>query len=373
MRAKELLAGLDWVLIGAALLLVFFGLAMLFSSTTAEALTSSRFMRQLISLAIATGMAVIVVKVPYHSLARYAIPLYVVGLVGLLAVLLTAQIIRGTASRLTISGFQLQPSEFMKIGVVIMLAWLFSRVAAVRSWHISLSAVVVGIPAGLVLLEPDLGVAAMMFGLWVAVLIFVGVRWYILTGIGALGLLGMAAGWFYFFADYQKARLLVFINPTSDQLGAGYNIVQSIVAFGSGRLFGRGLGHGPQSQLQFLPERHTDFVLASIGEELGFFGVAVVVLLYAIILWRILRIARITQDPFGQLLAIGVFFLLAIGLTVSAGMNMGLLPVTGIPLPLVSYGGSNLVSTFVLLAIVESVYVYSKWVQEPPREFSQLG
>jgi len=145
-----------------------------------------------------------------------------------------------------------------------------------------------------------------------------------------------------------------------------------MVALGSGGWLGRGLGHGPQSQLQFLPERHTDFFLASLGEELGLLGVAVVLSLYTIVLWRILRVARTTQDKFGRLLAVGVFGLLLVSLLVGGGMNMGILPVTGIPLPLLSYGGSNLVSTFMLLGIVQSVYAYSKWVQAPPVEISQL-
>ena len=150
-------------------------------------------------------------------------------------------------------------------------------------------------------------------------------------------------------------------------------MVQSIVALGSGRLFGRGLGHGPQSQLKFLPEQHTDFIFASIGEELGFVGVTVVIILYAILLWRILVIARTTQDLFGQLLCVGTFLVFLLSFVVAVGMNMGLLPVTGIPLPLVSYGGSNLLSTFVLLGIVQSVRVYSKWVQAPPGEISSFG
>ncbi|MAF80995.1 rod shape-determining protein RodA [bacterium] len=372
MKLRELVRSLDWLLIGAALLLVMVGLAMLFSSTSAETLSSSRFVRQVFSLGVALVVGFLVVRLPYHNLSRYAGLLYGLGLAGLVAVFLTAQVIRGATSRLSVSDFQLQPSEFMKIAVVIFLAWVFSRDTVVRGRALIVSAAAVAIPAIFILLEPDLGVAAMLVAVWVALLIFIGVRWYLVASIGVLGAIGFLAGWFGLFADYQKARLLVFLYPARDPLGAGYNIVQSIVALGSGRLFGRGLGHGPQSQLQFLPERHTDFVLASIGEELGFVGILVVVILYAIVLWRIALIARTTRDQFGQLLAVSVFLLMVIGFVVSAGMNMGLLPVTGIPLPLVSYGGSNLLSTFVLLAIVESVHVYSKWVQAPPTDISQL-
>ena len=371
MKVSELMRSMDWLLLGASLLLVLVGLAMLFSSTSAGELTSSRFVRQVLSLVIALTVGFLVVRLPYHSLTRYAGFLYGLGIASLVIVLLTAQVIRGTASRLTVSGFQLQPSEFMKIAVVVLLAWVFAK-SGDRGRQVLFSALVVAIPAALILLEPDLGVAAMLGALWISMLVFIGVRWYLLAGIGVLGAVGFLVGWFGFFAEYQKARLLVFLDPDRDPLGAGYNIVQSIVALGSGRLLGRGLGHGPQSQLQFLPERHTDFVLASIGEELGFIGVLLVIIMYGIVLWRIARIARSTQDAFGQLMTVGIFLLLVISFVVSAGMNMGLLPVTGIPLPFVSYGGSNLLSTFVLLAIVQSVHVYSKWVQAPPRELSQL-
>jgi len=372
MKFSELVQELDWVLLGASLLLVAVGMAMLFSSTEASLVVSSRFMRQLISLGVALVAFVLVVRVPYHALERHIGKLYVAGILGLLAVLLTAQVIRGTASRLTVSGFQLQPSEFMKIAVVVALAWVFSRPRRNEGKALVVSALAALVPAGLILLEPDLGVAALLILLWSALLVFVGTSWYIVGGVGVLGVVGVLVGWFGFFADYQKARLLVFLDPTRDPLGAGYNILQSIVALGSGGWYGRGLGRGPQSQLEFLPERHTDFVLASIGEELGFVGVLLVVVLYGIVLWRVVTIARTTRDPFGQLIAVAVFLLLVIGFVVSAGMNMGILPVTGIPLPLVSYGGSNLLSTFVLLALAQSVHVYSRWVQAPPSEITHF-
>ena len=221
-------------------------------------------------------------------------------------------------------------------------------------------------------LEPDIGEAALIITLWVAMMIFIGTPWRYLFSFGFLGAIGFWAAWYWMFVDYQKARIITFIDPTSDPLGAGYNVMQSIVALGSGGLLGRGLGHGPQSQLKFLPEQHTDFILASIGEELGFIGIALVFFLYTILLWRILKIARITQDPFGQYLAVGAFIMLLTSFFVSPGMNMGLLPVTGIPLPMVSFGGSNMVSTFIMLAVIQSIHVHGKWVQKPPSEITHL-
>ncbi|MEX1997494.1 MAG: rod shape-determining protein RodA [Candidatus Andersenbacteria bacterium] len=371
MRLREVIRSLDWVLVGAALLLVCIGLAMLFSATyTQQGLFSSRFMRQGAAFIGALGAALLVTRIPYHTFSRYAPTLYVVGLAGLVIVYLTAQVIRGTASRLSVIGLQLQPSEFMKVTLVVILAWLIARRGQLDRWTLLFTSVIVGLPVALIMLEPDLGVAILLLAVWVALIVFMGLSWRAVSALGIASVAAIAIAWRWLFVEYQKDRLLVFLDPTSDPLGAGYNIVQSIVALGSGRLAGRGLGHGPQSQLQFLPEQHTDFILASIGEELGFVGVSVVIILYVVLLWRILHIARSTRDLFGQLLAVGSFLVLFVSFVVSVGMNMGLLPVTGIPLPLVSYGGSNLVSTFLLLAIVESVHVHSKWVQPPPVEIS---
>ena len=372
MRTREILQSVDWVLAGAVFLLVGVSLAMLFSSTYTVELFSSRFLRQALAAGVGLGIGFIILRIPYHSWQRYALPIYGVAVGALVAVYFAGQVIRGTASRFEFGDFQVQPSEFVKIALIIALAWLLASRDRLGWRGVVLSGLLVLIPSGLILLEPDLGVAALLLALWGMLLIFRGLPWLAVFALGVAGSLGFAAAWFWMFADYQRERLLVFLDPTRDPFGAGYNILQSIVAFGSGRLLGRGLGHGPQSQLEFLPERHTDFILSSIGEELGFVGVVVVLALYAIVLWRILRIARSTQDGFGQLLAVGTFVLLLTSLVVSAGMNMGLLPVTGIPLPLLSYGGSNLVSTFVLLAIVESVRVYSKWVQASPTEITHL-
>jgi rod shape determining protein RodA len=372
MRLGELFVRLDWLLLGAVLLLVILGLAALFSSADTAQILSSRFFRQLIAAGLGLLVIVIVARIPYHILPTYSALLYSIGLVGLLSVYFTAQVIRGAASRLEIGGFQIQPSEFMKVALVIMLAVVLARRTRFTWRMLGTVALIVILPVGLVLLEPDVGVAALLLSFWVGLIFFAGLPWRAVSALAVLGAVAGGAAWQWFFADYQKARLLVFLDPTRDPLGAGYNVVQSIIALGSGQLWGRGLGHGPQSQLQFLPERHTDFILASLGEELGFVGLLIIFILYSIVLWRIARIARTTRDPLGQLLCSGVFLLLFISLAVSGGMNMGLLPVTGIPLPLLSYGGSNLLSTFVLIGIVQSVHVYSKWVQAPPKEISAL-
>lgn len=355
-----------------ALLLTAIGLAMFFSATYTVGPVSPFFVRQGITALIGIVAYLLISRFPYHSLRRLAIPLYVIGIASQLFVGVTGRIIRGTVSRLELFGFQIQPSEFMKIFLVIVLAWLLSRTqrATPRTFFISL--ILMSVPFFLLLSEPDLGMAVLLLTIWAGMLVFWGLPGRVIGMLMLVGLLIFGAGWQWVFRDYQKARITSFLHPASDRLGAGYNVTQSIVALGSGRLFGRGLGHGPQSQLKFLPERHTDFILASIGEELGFVGILVVVMLYTVMVWRIVSIGVLTNDAFGQLLCAGAGIIFITSLAVSAGMNMGLVPVTGIPLSFVSYGGSNLLASFALLGIVESVRIHSRFAQSAPIEISYM-
>ncbi len=368
MSVREIIASFDWVLTSALLLLVSVSLAMLLSTDQGDQLISPLFLRQSVSLALGATVYFLVSLFPYHLLRRYAVTIYLLGLVVMVAVSRLGSVIHGTVSRLEFMGVQIQPSEFMKVALAVVLAWLFAKFRPESRRPFVLSFLLVGLAAAIVVMEPDVGVATLMLLLWAGLIIFMGISWRTVVLLGLGGAAGFAAAWRWLFAAYQKARLITFVNPKGDPLGAGYSVTQSIIALGSGHVFGRGLGHGPQSQLKFLPERHTDFILASIGEELGFIGVMLVVILYVILLWRIMQIGRITRDAFGQYLAVGAFLLLLISFFVSAGMSMGLLPVTGIPLPLLSYGGSNLVSTLILIGIVQSVHLYSRWVKHPPEE-----
>lgn len=373
MRLGEVLRSIDWVMLGAASLLVMINLAMLFSSAFHEgSFVGSRFSKQLLAFGISAAIAIAVARLPYHSFKPYVFVFFGLGVSLLLLVSVSGGAIKGAISRFSFGGFQLQPSEFIKISLVLVVAWLIDRRAA--SWRlVFISAIFIGLPVILIALEPDIGVASLIMMFWGVMLIYSGLSRLILIMLGLSGSLGAWMAWLWVLRPYQKARLLIFLNPLRDPLGAGYNIVQSIVAFGSGRILGRGIGYGPQSQLQFLPERHTDFILASVGEELGFSGVVLITVLYFIVLWRIFSIARTTRDSFGRALCTGAFVFILISFVVSAAMNMGLLPVTGIPMPFVSYGGSNLLSTFMLLGIVQSVRVYSKWVQAPPIELSEFS
>lgn len=372
MKLRRILPSVDWTLITSALLLVCIGLAMFASTADTEGAISPFLLRQGIALCIGVVIAVITMKVPYHSWRNVAPILFAVGLVGQLFVLGAGRIIRGTVSRLDILGFQIQPSEFVKVALVLVLAWLFARYKALGIKQVVTTGLLLLLPVVLVMQEPDLGMAALMSAVWFGMIVIFGVPWRALVVVLLLGSIVSAVAWQTVLLDYQKERVLTFLHPTADPLKSGYNVTQSIIALGSGQVFGRGLGHGPQSQLKFLPERHTDFILASVGEELGFVGIALVATLYGVLLWRIMHIARTTRDPFGQAIAVGGFFLLLIGFIVNAGMNMGMLPVTGIPLPFISYGGSNLITSCFLLGLIESVKIHSRFTQAGPAELDSL-
>lgn len=370
MRFRFLPSGVDYVLIGAVLLLAGIGLAMLASAADSGATISPLFFRQAIALILGLVGMWFIAKIPYHSL-RVLIPfLFAGGILVQFFLVVVGRTIRGTVSRLDFFGFQIQPSEFIKVMVVLLLALVLAKYKHVGIRALALSGALTALPVFLVLREPDFGMAALILALWASLLVVFGLSWKLFGTIVVIGSIVFVGAWQVFLLDYQKERIMTFLHPTADPLRSGYNVTQSIIALGSGEILGRGLGHGPQSQLKFLPERHTDFILASVGEELGFVGVALVVALYSVVLVRIIMIVRATRDPFGQLIASGVFLVFIIGFTVNAGMNMGILPVTGIPLPLISYGGSNLFASCILLGLALSVKVHGKFSRHAPAELS---
>jgi rod shape determining protein RodA len=223
-----------------------------------------------------------------------------------------------------------------------------------------ITALLAGVPALLVLVEPDLGSALVIGAVWVGILLVSPISKARLAIVFLILGVMAAVGWRFVLHDYQRNRLEAFLNPNLDPQGQGYNVRQAIVAVGSGQWFGRGLGKGLQSQLKFLPERQTDFIFATASEEIGFVGSSLLVLLYILMLWRIALVARRARDDLGKYLAYGIFFLLFFQVTVNISMNMGLAPVTGIPLPLLSYGGSSLIMTFLALGIVHNISWQSK-------------
>jgi rod shape determining protein RodA len=284
--------------------------------------------------------------------------LFLGGVFLLLAVLIFGKINRGTAGWISFGFFNFQPVEFFKVIAAVMLAKYFSLNAKTirASKHILISAVPVFFSVALILLQPDLGSSLIIIGAWVGILLLSGTRKRYLIILLIVGLLLSVASWNFFLRDYQKERIRVLIHPEGDPLGAGYNAFQSTVAVGSGGLWGKGLGHGSQSQLNFLPEKHTDFIFAVIAEEMGFVGANFVLILLAVILARLFSISRESKDNFGKLLVGTIAVIIFIQIIVNIGMNIGIVPVAGIPLPLLSYGGSSLVSTLAMLGIAESVH-----------------
>ena len=284
---------------------------------------------------------------------KYSIHIYLVCVLLLVAVLIAGVEIRGANRWISLGSLRLQPSEIAKIATIILLATFYTGRSTVNLLtHLSSFALILP-PFVLIAAQPDIGSAVSLIAIWLAISFISGLKYRHIILLVAAALVTLPLT-YNLLAPYQKERLATYINPQGDPLGAGYNIIQSKIAIGSGQLLGRGPGQGSQSQLKFLPEAESDFIFAAIVEQLGFLVGAVIIGSFGLILARIIA-AREDLDRFATLLAIGTASLIAYQATVNIGMNMGLIPVTGITLPLVSYGGSSLVSTLILLGIILSI------------------
>ena len=252
----------------------------------------------------------------------------------------------------------IQPSEFSKLIMIICTAALLSdRIGKLNTWRSLLPiALFVGIPFLLVLKQPDLGTSLVFLAIALGMLFISNIKMSLLRNASIVGIILAPIGW-HFLKDYQKSRILVFLDPNADPFGAGYHIIQSKIAIGSGELFGKGLFQGTQSQLNFLPENHTDFIFSVIGEELGFLGCLFILFLYFILIYRGLITAKECKDPFGMLLATGIVSMWAFQILVNVGMTCGIMPVTGIPLPFMSYGVSALTTNMMAMGILMSIYM----------------
>lgn len=279
-------------------------------------------------------------------------------LVGILALLLVAtHAVMGAKSWFTFGGFSLQPADPGKILFIALIAKYFSRrhmeIGDFR--HIVVSGIYAAVPILLILLEPDLGTAAIFIMIWFGTILVSGISKKHLLIVGVSGLTLMTFLWFFGLHDYQRARIVTFVNPAADIHGKGYNAYQATVAAGSGQVFGKGIGYGTQSKLKFLPEYETDFIFAAFAEEWGFIGVVLVLILYALILARLVNIAQRSATNFDSFFTIGVLIMLMSHIFIHAGINLGLLPVTGTTIPFMSYGGSHLLMEFAALGIVTSL------------------
>ena len=322
--SKRLLRRTDVTLILAAAAIVVMSLVIIGSATHVNTPSEERYwfvQRQGISIIVDIAIAAFLMNFDYKILQRYGNHFYVFNLVLLVLVMLVGQTALGAQRWIALGPISIQPSEFSKLIMIIALAAMIEKRDKIDS-------------------------IGMVFA--------AGIRLRLLFGIFAAGLAAMPVLW-HFLKDYQKMRIMVFMDPNVDPLGAGYHIIQSKIAIGSGMLFGKGLFGGTQSQLNFLPENHTDFIFSVVGEELGFVGCTVLLLLYLIVLWRGIRIAQNASDTFGRLLAVGITSMIAFHVLVNVGMTMGIMPVTGIPLPLMSYGVSSLTTNIMAIAILLNI------------------
>lgn len=348
---------MDGPLVTGLALTAVYGLVVL-DSASAESLPM--VLRTGMRLVFGTAVMLALARVSPNFLRRTAPWLYFIG-VGLLLIVAVAGHVRLGAQRwLNLGIIRFQPSELMKLAVPMMCAWyLHERPLPPRWPTLLLLAAIILVPVGLVAKEPDLGTAALIAAAGLLVVFLAGLRVRVILG---MVLLGVAAAWFglRFMHGYQRQRLLTFLNPQSDPLGAGYHIIQSQIAIGSGGVFGKGWMNGSQAQLDFLPERTTDFIFAVIGEEFGLLGLAVLLLLYAFLIGRSLYLAVQTPDTFSRLLGGSIAVTFFVYVFINAGMVTGLLPVVGVPLPLVSYGGSSVVTVLAGFGILMSLHAHRK-------------
>lgn len=355
----------------ATLVLTLFGFSAIYSITLSD--TGQGFLlvqKQAAALALGLLLAGLVVWSNYRWARSFALPIYLVSCLALLAVLFFGETIRGTTGWFPIFGFHFQPVELAKIGVIITLARYFAdyRQSGLSWKNILLSGAIVALPTGLTLLQPDLGSALLLLGVWFFLLFFAGLKIRQAALIFLVATAVFVVAWFFLFADYQKSRFTSFLNPSNDPMGESYNARQAIIGVGSGNLFGRGLGFGSQSQLKFTPESQTDFIFAVLAEEFGFLGVLLLFGAYYLLLRRLFLRASRSRDDFTSFLLIGIASLFFISFLVNVGMNLGLLPVTGIALPFVSYGGSALIVSLVMVGLVESVAVHDVTVKQVLQE-----
>ena len=361
-KAFHSLRSFDWHLIINILLLMFFGLAALYSlQLNVSKPDFTLFQRQAVFFAVGLLLFFIFSRINFHFWADYYKVILLISALLLLGVLVAGVKLGGTTGWFSLAGLNFQPVELAKLALVIFLSRYFSqhiKEASLR--HVIISGAVTGILIFLVILQPDFGSAMILLISFLAFVMFLPFKRKFFVGLLLVLILLVIVSWFFVLQGYQQERILTFINPQRDPLDAGYNVTQSIIAVGSGRYLGRGLALGSQSQLNFLPTQETDFIFAVIAEELGLVGAGILLLLFLSLFWHLFKMIKTTTDGFGAFLILGIFTFLLIQLFINIGMNLGVAPVAGLPLPLVSYGGSSLITTLMALGIVHNIYLKNR-------------
>lgn len=310
------------------------------------------------------GLFFLLKNFDYRALKPFIIPSYIAIIIFLVITFIIGAETRGSVRWISIGPFNFQPSEFAKPVLILALAAFWS--SHIPSWKNILKSVGILAPIFFMVFEqPDLGTTLTIGFIWLSILIGANLSWIKMMIMGAFGSAIIPFGWF-FLEEYQKQRIFSFLSPSSDPKGIGFHAIQASIAIGSGQLFGRGLGRGTQSRLQFLPEFRTDFIFAFIAEELGFLGSMIVLFLYSITFFILFRLLSRVGDKFGELIIVGVAGMIFFQMTVNIGMNIGIMPITGITLPLLSYGGSSIVTTLLSFGLVASVAKHGLKRKETP-------
>jgi len=362
-RFKLYLKNFDWIIFAVVVLLVVFGLVEIYSVALGQGNANLlNFKKQLFFAGIGFFLLFVFTFIDSYFLKSLNKYIYIFSVLLLAAVLIFGETIRDTKGWFNFFGFGLQPVEFVKIVLILSLASYFSRLATrvKTARHFLGSAALAFIFIILVLMQPDFGSAMILGAIWLVMLLAAGFNKKYFIMIAAAGLVLFVVAWFFLFKDYQKERIINFSGNTENAQESGYNIAQSIIAVGSGGLTGKGVGFGSQSQLRFLPEAQNDFIFAVISEELGFLGVSLVLGFYAIFFFRCFRILCKINNDFGIYFLLGATGLIFIQMFINIGMNLGIVPVVGLPLPFISYGGSSLISLLLLVGIIENIIIKSK-------------
>lgn len=374
MRFSLKTANIDWILFLATIPLLFAGLISMRSFGSGS---DYFFTRQIywISFSVAVFFAFSFIDWRFLRKTGILVSLFL-GINFFLAVLvLVGKATKGAASWFDLGFFSVEPSDPLKIIMILILAKYFSRrhieIANIR--HIILSGIYAFIPALLVFLQPDFGSAIIIFLIWIGMIMVSGVNKKHLTAIFLIATVLLSVSWFFILKPYQKERIITFLDPTRDAKGAGYNAIQSMIAVGSGKVLGKGIGFGSQSRLEFLPEHQTDFIFAAFAEEWGLIGVFFIFLFYGIVIWRILKNASFGRSNFESLFGLGVAIFLSAHFFVNIGMNIGLLPITGTTLPFMSYGGSHMLAIYASLGILMGMRRYGRQTHPEEAETEFLG
>lgn len=369
----ERIRHIDWLVAGAAVLITFLGIVTMYGFSENNGYGE----RQMIWFGISFLVFLAASQFEYRVLRRTGV---VVGIFGftlflLLLVTILGSVVKGAQSWFSLGFASFQPTDLAKLSLIFLLAKYLAKrhveIAHIR--HIIVSGVYAFIPTVLVLMQPDLGSALVLSGIWFCLVLVSGISKKHLALVLGSAFVVFVLAWMFVLAPYQKDRIKTFIDPLSDIRGSGYNVYQSQIAIGSGGVFGKGVGFGTQSRLEFLPEHQTDFIFAAFSEEWGFVGVLVLLTLFLLLIWRLLTIALTAATNFELFCVLGILFFFLIHIVVNVGMNLGIMPVTGIPLPFMSYGGSHLLTEWLALGIIMGMRKYERSAHRDKLNYEFLG